>query len=70
MDFIVGLLRTAQGYDSIWVIMDMLTKLARFIPVRTSYPVKKYAELYLEQIVCSHGVPRMIISDRGTQFIS
>jgi hypothetical protein len=37
MDFIVGLLRTQSGYDSIWVIMDRLTKVAHFIPVKTTY---------------------------------
>ena len=70
MDFIVGLPRTPKGYDSIWVIMDRLTKTAHFIPLRTTYPVKQYAEIYLERIVCLHGVPRTIISDRGTQFVA
>ena len=48
MDFIVGLPRTSKGYDSIWVIIDRLTKSAHFIPVRVTYPMQKYAELYID----------------------
>nr|ABA98111.1 retrotransposon protein, putative, Ty3-gypsy subclass [Oryza sativa Japonica Group] len=70
MDFIVGLPKTATGYDSIWVIVDRLTKTARFIPVKTNYSSAKLAELYMTRIVCLHGVPKKIISDRGTQFTS
>ena len=68
MDFIVGLTTTSQKHDSIWVIVDRLTKTAHFIPVHTTYNAKKYAEIYLDRIVCLHDVPKMIISDRGTQF--
>uniref|UniRef100_A0A0E0D2Q3 RNA-directed DNA polymerase n=1 Tax=Oryza meridionalis TaxID=40149 RepID=A0A0E0D2Q3_9ORYZ len=70
MDFIVGLPKTTAGYDSIWVIVDRLTKTARFIPVKTNYSGAKLAELYMSRIVCLHGVPKRIISDRGTQFTS
>nr|AAR00610.1 putative reverse transcriptase [Oryza sativa Japonica Group] len=70
MDFIVGLPKTATGYDSIWVIVDRLTKTARFIPVKTDYSGAKLAELYMTRIVCLHGVPKRIISDQGTQFTS
>jgi hypothetical protein len=70
MDFIVGLPRTRDGYDSIWVIVDRLTKVAHFIPVRTTYTGAKLAELYMSRIVCLHGVPKKIVSDRGTQFTS
>ena len=65
MDFIVGLPNTSQKHDSIWVIVDRLTKTAHFIPVHTTYRARKYAEIYLERIVCLHGVPKTIISDRG-----
>jgi transposase InsO family protein len=68
MDFIVGLLRTQSGYDSIWVIVDRLTKVAHFIPVKTTYSGPQLAELYMSRIVCLHGVPKKIVSDRGTQF--
>jgi transposase InsO family protein len=69
MDFIVGLPRTRDGYDSIWVIVDKLTKVTHFIPVKTTYSGAQLAELYMSRIVCLHGVPK-IVSDRGTQFTS
>jgi hypothetical protein len=70
MDFIVGLPRTQSRYDSIWVIVDRLTKVAHFIPVKTTYSGPQLAELYMSRIVCLHGVPKKIVSDRGTQFTS
>ena len=68
MDFIVGLPPTHKNFDSIWVIVDRLTKSAHFIPVRTNYRPHEYAELYISHIVCLHGMPRTIVSDRGPQF--
>jgi hypothetical protein len=65
MDFIVGLPNTSQRHDSIWVIVDRLTKTAHFLLVHTTYNAKKYAEIYSDQIVHLHGVRKMIISDRG-----
>jgi hypothetical protein len=70
MNFIVGLPRTQAGYDSIWVIVDRLTKDAHFIPVKTTYSGAKFVELYMSRIVCLHGVPKKIVSDRGSQFTS
>ena len=70
MDFITGLPRTKSGYDSIWVVVDRLTKVAHFIPVKTTYTSAKLAKIYMTRIVCLHGVPRTIVSDRGTQFTS
>jgi hypothetical protein len=70
MDFIVGLPRTQSGYDSIWVVVDRLTKVAHFIPIKTTYAGLQLAELYISRIVCLHGVPKKIVSDRGTQFTS
>jgi hypothetical protein len=69
MDFIVGLPRTEAGYDSIWVIVDRLTKVAHFILVKITYSGAKLAELYMSRIVWLHGVPKKIMSDRGSQFI-
>jgi hypothetical protein len=66
MDFIVGLPRTPAGYDLIWVIVDHLTKVAHFIPGKTTYSGAKFAELYMSRIVCLHGVPKKIMSDRGS----
>ncbi|WVZ91053.1 hypothetical protein U9M48_037275 [Paspalum notatum var. saurae] len=57
MDFIVGLPRTQKGYDSIWVIIDRLTKSAHFIPVKTIYHAKTYAELYIARIGLSVCIP-------------
>jgi hypothetical protein len=70
MDFIVGLPPTSKGYDSIWVIVDRLTKSAHFLPVKTRYSSHQYAELYIARIVSLHGIPRTIISDRGSQFVA
>jgi hypothetical protein len=70
MDFIVGLPKTSIGFYSIWVIVDRLTKTAHFLPVKTCYPVITYAQLYVARILSLHGVPKMIVSDRGPQFVS
>ena len=70
MDFIIGLPRTQRGYDSIWVIVDRLTKVAHFLLVKNTYSGARLAELYMEMIVCLHRVPKKIVSDRGTQFTS
>jgi transposase InsO family protein len=70
MDFIVGLPRTRAEYDSIWVIVDCLTNVAHFILVKTTYSGAKLVELYMLRIVCLHGVPKNIVSDRGSRFTS
>jgi transposase InsO family protein len=70
MDFIVGLSRTRTGYDSIWVVVDRLTKAAHFIPVKTTSNSALLVELYMARIVCLHGVSKKIVSDRGTHFTS
>ena len=61
MDFIVGLPLTSRKHDSIWVIVDKLTKTAHFIAVHTTNTVKEYAEIYLDRIVRLHRVPKAII---------
>jgi len=61
---------TTQKHDSIWVIVDRLTKSAHFLPVHTTYYAKKHAEIYLDRIVCLHGMPKTIISDHGAQFVA
>ena len=70
MDFITGLPTSSRGNDSIWVIVDRLSKVAHFIPVKTTYQSAKLAELYIARIVSLHGTPKTIVSDRGTQFTS
>jgi hypothetical protein len=68
MDFIVGWPRTSRGYNSIWVIVDRLTKSAHFIPVSITYMVRQYAELYMSHIIRYHGIPKTIISNRWSRF--
>nr|GEY47345.1 reverse transcriptase domain-containing protein [Tanacetum cinerariifolium] len=64
MDFVTGLPRTPSGYDSIWVIVDRLTKSAHFLPKKKTDSIEKLAELYLKEIVCKHGVHVSVIYDR------
>jgi hypothetical protein len=70
MDFIIGLPTTQSSYDSIWVIVDHFSKIAHFILVKTTYKGAKLAELYIARIMCLHGVPKKIVSNRGIQFMS
>jgi len=70
MDFIVGLPRTQKGNDSVWVIVDRLTKTAHFLPVKTTHSMDHLATLYIQEIVRLHGVPVSITSDRDTRFTS
>jgi hypothetical protein len=70
MDFIMSLPRTQSGYDSIWVILDQLIKVAHFIPVKTTYSGPQLVDFYMSGIVYLHGVPKNIMSHRGTQFTS
>jgi hypothetical protein len=70
MDFIVGLPMMGCKFNLIWVIEDRLSKAAHFIPVNTKYKVQKYAGIYIARVLCLHGVPKMIISDRGLQFVT
>jgi hypothetical protein len=65
MNFIVGLPRTESGYDSIWIIVDRLTKVAHFIPVKATYSRPQLAELYMSRIVCLHGVAKKIVLTEG-----
>ena len=66
MDFIVA----SWHHDSIWVIVDRLTMTAHFLLVHTTHRAEKYAEIYIDQIVCLHGIPRTIVSDRGAPFVA
>nr|GFA04004.1 hypothetical protein [Tanacetum cinerariifolium] len=68
MNFITKLPRTPSGYDSIWVIVDRLTKSDHFIPINKKFKMERLSRLYLKEIVCRHGVPVSIISDRDPRF--
>jgi len=70
MNFVVGLPRTIQKFDSIWFIVDRLTKSAHFLPINIRYSLEKLTELYIKEIVRLHGVPISIISDRDPRFTS
>ncbi|GJV15127.1 hypothetical protein Tco_1360450 [Tanacetum coccineum] len=70
MDFVTKLPRTSSGHDTIWVIMDRLTKSAHFLPIREDYKMERLARLYLNEIVARHGVPILIISNRDSRFTS
>ena len=64
MDFIIGLPVAREGCDSIWVMIDRLTKSAHFLPVKTRYSVEKLAKIYIKKIIRLHGIPQSIVSDR------
>ncbi|GJR69273.1 putative reverse transcriptase domain-containing protein [Tanacetum coccineum] len=70
MDFVSGLPRMPSGYDTIWVIVDRLTKLAHFLPMKKTDSLEKLTRLYLKEIMCRHGVPVLIFSDRDSHFTS
>ncbi|GJY30873.1 putative reverse transcriptase domain-containing protein [Tanacetum coccineum] len=70
MDFVTKLPKSPQGYDTIWVIVDRLTKSAIFVPMRETDPLEKLAKLYLKEVVARHGIPVSIICDRDPRFAS
>ena len=70
MDFISGLPRTSSGYDTIWVIIDRLIKIAHFLPIKKTYSTDRLAKLYVNRIVCLHGVLVSIVSNRRATYTS
>nr|GEV67897.1 reverse transcriptase domain-containing protein [Tanacetum cinerariifolium] len=70
MDLITKLPKSSQGFDTVWVIMDRLTKSAHFLPIKENDPLEKLARLYLNRIVARHGIPISIICDRDGRFTS
>ncbi|GJX53697.1 hypothetical protein Tco_0282066 [Tanacetum coccineum] len=70
IDFVTKLPRTSSGHDTIWVIVDRLTKSAHFLPMREDYKMERLARLYLNEIVARHGVSISIISDHDSRFTS
>ncbi|KAL0535932.1 hypothetical protein IC582_024862 [Cucumis melo] len=68
MAFITGLPRTLRGFTVIWVVVDRLTKSARFVPGKSTYTASKWTQLYMAEIVRLHGVPVSIVSDRDARF--
>ncbi|GKA84537.1 putative reverse transcriptase domain-containing protein [Tanacetum coccineum] len=70
MDFITKLPKSSHGFDTIWVIVDRLTKSAHFLPIRENDPLDKLARLYLNRIVARHEIPISIIFDHDRRFTS
>ncbi|GJZ10857.1 reverse transcriptase domain-containing protein [Tanacetum coccineum] len=70
MDFVTKLPKTSSGHDTIWVIVDRLTKSAHFIPTKATYSMETLTRLYIKEIISRHGVPISIISDRDSHFTS
>ncbi|GJS00976.1 putative reverse transcriptase domain-containing protein [Tanacetum coccineum] len=70
MDFVTKLPRTSSGYDTIWVIVDQLTKSAHFLPMRDNDSIDKLSRLYLKEVVTRHEIPVSIICDRDPRFMS
>nr|GEZ77606.1 reverse transcriptase domain-containing protein [Tanacetum cinerariifolium]GFB86121.1 reverse transcriptase domain-containing protein [Tanacetum cinerariifolium] len=70
MDFVTKLPKSSQGYNTIWVIVDRLTKSAIFTPIRETNPMDKLARIYLKEVVTRHGIPVSVISDRDPRFAS
>ncbi|GKD28394.1 reverse transcriptase domain-containing protein [Tanacetum coccineum] len=70
MDFMTKLLKTATGQDTIWVIVDHLTKSTHLLPMREDDTLEKLTRQYLKEVVSRHGVPVSIISDRDGKFTS
>ncbi|KAI3775624.1 hypothetical protein L1987_50205 [Smallanthus sonchifolius] len=70
MDFITKLPKTAKGHDTIWVVVDRLTKSAHFLPIRETFSSERFSVVFVNEIVARHGVPISIVSDRDTRFTS
>nr|GFA62343.1 reverse transcriptase domain-containing protein [Tanacetum cinerariifolium] len=70
MDLVNKLPKSSQGYNTIWVIVDRLTKSAIFTPIRETDPMDKLARIYLKEVVTRHGIPVSIISDHDSRFAS
>ncbi|GKB24414.1 putative reverse transcriptase domain-containing protein [Tanacetum coccineum] len=70
MDFVTKLPKSSQGYDTIWVIVDRLTKSAIFTPIRETDSTEKLARMYIKEVVTRHGIPVLIICDRDPKFAS
>ena len=68
MDFIVGLPTTVQGHDLVWVVVDRLTKMCKFIPIKSIVKTPKLARLFVDQLYRLNGLPNNIVSDCDCKF--
>ena len=69
MDFVTMLPKTREKFDAIWVVVDRLTKTARFIPIKTRYKLEKLKLLCVKEVVRLRGIPTSVVSDRDTRFV-
>ena len=68
MDFVTGLPATTRSHDAIWVVIDRLTKLAHFIPIKTNFSLEQVVNLYVREVIWLHGIPKSFVSDRDARF--
>ena len=68
MDFVTHLLQTSRRHDTVWVIVDRLTKSTHFLVVRMTFTLEEFCQVYIREIVQLHGVPMSIVSDRDPRF--
>jgi len=70
MDFITGLLRTVKHHDYVMVVVDRLSKIAHFIPIKTTYSASEVAQVFIREIVRLHDIPKEIVSDKDENLTS
>ena len=70
MDFVTHLPSTLRGHDTVWVIVDWLTKSANFLAVRMTFTLEKFCRLYIREIVRLHGVLVYIVSNKDLRFVA
>ncbi|XP_022859042.1 uncharacterized protein LOC111379840 [Olea europaea var. sylvestris] len=68
MDFVLGFTKSVKGHEAIWVIVDRLTKSARFLPVRITFSMDQFAQLYVKEVMRLHGAPVSIVLNKDPSY--